>query len=258
MNTAIKLPVIAGVEITTDAEGRFNLNALHRASEAKSHKRPSKWLETPQAKELVLELNRQSPQEGFAHAVINSVRGGTSPGTFAHELLAISYAGWISPSFQLKVNRVFLDYKTGKLADTKPMSTLEALESALHAEKERLRLEAEKEQLECQVLEFKPKVEALDRIATAHGSMCLTDAAKTLQMKPGELTLWLLENKWVYRREDNRKIVGFQVRIDQGFIEHKVYQYESQDEYGEPMLKTSTQAKITPKGLAKIAEKIAQ
>lgn len=29
MNTAMALPVIAGVEITTDAEGRVNLNALH-------------------------------------------------------------------------------------------------------------------------------------------------------------------------------------------------------------------------------------
>lgn len=26
------LPVICGIEITTDAEGRFNLNALHKAS----------------------------------------------------------------------------------------------------------------------------------------------------------------------------------------------------------------------------------
>ena len=39
------------------------------------------------------------------------VNGGTQQGTFAHELLSISYAGWISPRYQLQVNQVFLDYK---------------------------------------------------------------------------------------------------------------------------------------------------
>lgn len=34
------LPVVAGVEITTDAEGRFNLNALHKASGESDHKKP--------------------------------------------------------------------------------------------------------------------------------------------------------------------------------------------------------------------------
>ncbi|EAW4759300.1 KilA-N domain-containing protein [Salmonella enterica] len=28
---------------------------------------------------------------------VNSVHGGTTLGTFAHELLSIEYAGWISP-----------------------------------------------------------------------------------------------------------------------------------------------------------------
>lgn len=33
-NTAISHPVIAGHEIATDEHGRFNLNAIHRASDA--------------------------------------------------------------------------------------------------------------------------------------------------------------------------------------------------------------------------------
>ncbi|OTA18172.1 hypothetical protein Xbed_03169 [Xenorhabdus beddingii] len=42
--TTKALPVIAGVEITTDSEGRFNLNALHKASGAGESKKPSQWL----------------------------------------------------------------------------------------------------------------------------------------------------------------------------------------------------------------------
>lgn len=107
------LPVIAGHEITMDEHGRFNLNAIHKASAAGQTKRPSVWRATKQAQELVSELEDQSQNSGFAH--LNAKHGGKAPGTFAHELLAVSYAGWISPKFQLQVNQVFLDYRMGRL-----------------------------------------------------------------------------------------------------------------------------------------------
>ncbi|MDI9801331.1 KilA-N domain-containing protein [Citrobacter koseri] len=113
---AENLPVVAGVEITTDTAGRFNLNALHKASGEGDHKRPSKWLATEQAKALISELENLSPNSGLGQEVIKTVKGGISPGTFAHELLTIEYAGWISPSFRLQVNQTFLDFRTGKLA----------------------------------------------------------------------------------------------------------------------------------------------
>ncbi|MGJ8513146.1 hypothetical protein R84981_002761 [Carnimonas sp. R-84981] len=116
------LPVIAGHEIAIDEHGRFNLNAIHKASGSENRKRPSMWLQNKQAKELVSELNSNSPNSGFKEYesrnscfdVISTRRGGNG-GTFAHELLAVSYAGWISPKFQLQVNQVFLDYRMGKL-----------------------------------------------------------------------------------------------------------------------------------------------
>ncbi|WP_063657730.1 KilA-N domain-containing protein [Candidatus Arsenophonus triatominarum] len=49
-------PIIAGVEITTDSEGRFNLNALHKASGGDESKEPNKWLRNKQTKELINEL----------------------------------------------------------------------------------------------------------------------------------------------------------------------------------------------------------
>lgn len=117
------LPSIAGVEITTDAAGRFNLNALHRASATADHKKPSEWLRTKHAQELVAELaseqsgNSRSASENQPVFVVN---GGVAPGTFAHELLAVSYAGWISPAFHLQVNRVFVEYRTGRLVKSAP------------------------------------------------------------------------------------------------------------------------------------------
>nr|WP_240487723.1 KilA-N domain-containing protein [Photorhabdus australis] len=114
------LPVIAGVEITTDSEGRFNLNALHKASGLGSNKAPAQWLRTKQAQELVLEIEKETMQ------ICTVSLDGRNGGTFAHELLAVEYAGWISPKFRLQVNQTFIDYRSGKLAPVSvdPMQVL--------------------------------------------------------------------------------------------------------------------------------------
>jgi hypothetical protein len=108
------LPVIAGVEIFVDSEGRYNLNALHKAYEREEgctfqSKAPAKWFRTQQTKELVDILERKTGQ------ICLVSKEGRNGGTFAHELLAVSYAGWISPEFQLTVNQTFINYRTGKL-----------------------------------------------------------------------------------------------------------------------------------------------
>ncbi|MCO6540505.1 MAG: KilA-N domain-containing protein [Gilliamella sp.] len=108
-------PVIAGISITTDKEGRYNLNALHKASGGEKKNNPSYWLSLQGTQELILELEQQLSDAEISVSVVQSIKGGLNQGTFAHELLAISYAGWISPKFQLMVNQVFLDYKKGEL-----------------------------------------------------------------------------------------------------------------------------------------------
>ncbi|EMX5816761.1 KilA-N domain-containing protein [Salmonella enterica] len=55
---------------------------------------PSYWLESNLIKEL-----HQPPNSGSAQKVVSVINGGKSPGTFAHELLSIEYAGWISPYY---------------------------------------------------------------------------------------------------------------------------------------------------------------
>lgn len=126
-NTAVvsnsQTPVIAGIEINTDEYGRFSLNAIHKASGSLPHKKPSQWTRRAEALELIDELTQgadlhlapENQGRDLGLAPIESYHGGKHPGTFAHELLAISYAGWISPRFQLQVNQTFIDYRTGKL-----------------------------------------------------------------------------------------------------------------------------------------------
>jgi len=105
--------IIASTPIPVDSDDRINLNALHRASGLGESKEPNKWLKLKSTQSLVSEL--EATEESFGR-VINSIKGGNAPGTFAHQLLAISYAGWISPAFQLQVNQVFLHSKSQMVA----------------------------------------------------------------------------------------------------------------------------------------------
>lgn len=121
------LPVIAGVEIATDKHGRFNLNALHRASGEGDAKRPGNWLRLDGTKALIAALKDQCSD--LSTAPIRTVNGGAAPGTFADELLAVDYAGWISPEFRLDVHRVFIAYRRGALLPAAvPGETLEQIE----------------------------------------------------------------------------------------------------------------------------------
>ncbi|MDE9474605.1 KilA-N domain-containing protein, partial [Xenorhabdus bovienii] len=113
------LPVVVGVEIPLDEFGRYNLNTLHKASGENENKAPNQWLRTKYAKELIAELdakllkNNQTAYLQSGQKVVDINNGGTSPGTYAHELIAVSYAGWIRPDFQLDVNQAFIDFKSG-------------------------------------------------------------------------------------------------------------------------------------------------
>ena len=121
-------PVIAGIEITTDQAGRFNLNALHRASGGAKKDSPGYWISLDNTRALMEELAKQT-----TGIPVESIEG-RNGGTFAHELLAISYAGWISPRFQLQVNQVFLDYRKGKLQPAaEPLNADPRLDDIAHS-----------------------------------------------------------------------------------------------------------------------------
>jgi len=59
MDNRNTLPVIAGVEITLDSDGRYNLNAIHKASGFGANKAPAQWLRTQQAKSFIQDIEVQ-------------------------------------------------------------------------------------------------------------------------------------------------------------------------------------------------------
>ncbi|HIC7323482.1 TPA: phage antirepressor KilAC domain-containing protein [Yersinia enterocolitica] len=236
------LPVIAGVEINTDTASRFNLNALHKASGGEKKDGPAYWLALDSTKSLINELDKQTTE------ITVVKKEGRNGGTYAHELLAVEYAGWISPSYRLKVNQTFLDYKTGKLKPVfDPMAALndpEFLRGTLLTYSEKVIA------LEHKVEEMTPDVEALERIAKSDGALCITDAAKNLQVQPKFLFRLMSESRWIYKRLGSKTWIGYQDKIQSGYLEHKVHTVIRND----GSEKVTEQALVTAKGLTKLSK----
>jgi len=102
--------------------------------------------------------------------------------------------------------------------------------------------------LETKVEELAPKATALDRIATADGSMAITNAAKHLQVRPKDLFDSLSANKWIYRRAGGSSWIGYQDKIQQGLLEHKVT-----IQIVEGVERMREQVRVTTKGIAKLS-----
>lgn len=104
--------------------------------------------------------------------------------------------------------------------------------------------------LEHRVDEMKPDVEAFERIAKADGSMCITDAEKHLQVQPKFLFKLLSEHHWIYRRAGGKAWLGYQDKIQAGYLEHKVTTVNRSD----GSEKIVEQVLITAKGITKISK----
>lgn len=93
-------------------------------------------------------------------------------------------------------------------------------------------------------------VDALERIAKADGSLCLTDAAKALQQRPKDLIAYLSSHHWIYRRAGGDHWVGYQQRLQSADLEHKVTTVLRAD----GTEKITEQVRMTAQGLAKLAK----
>lgn len=90
--------------IRQDENGRYCLNDLHKAAMAngyatKNH-RPTEFLRSEPVKAFLAELEKV----GESHIKTTKGRSG---GTYTTELVALRYAGWISPKVEVEVYKTF-------------------------------------------------------------------------------------------------------------------------------------------------------
>ncbi|MCA8249270.1 phage antirepressor KilAC domain-containing protein [Burkholderia multivorans] len=96
-----------------------------------------------------------------------------------------------------------------------------------------------------------PKVETYERISDAEGSMCIRDAASTLQMQPSKLTAWLHANGWIYRRVGKSGWLAYHDKQQAGYLVHKSTPYVDRTTGDE---RVSEQVRITMRGLTRLGE----
>lgn len=110
----MQYPTVAvnGVSVRVDEEGRYNLNDLHAAAvvngEATESQRPSNFLRTAQIKRFIFALKAKAQKRASEEIQpLKVIKGGSESGAWGVELLAIRYAAWIKPEFEIEVYEVF-------------------------------------------------------------------------------------------------------------------------------------------------------
>ena len=119
----------------------------------------------------------------------------------------------------------------------------------LHHVEKRLEAERRAAEAEQKADAASTTVDAYNRIAKSDGSLCITDAAKVLNVRPKDLFAWLRQHGWIYSRPGRPGTIAYQDRIQVGLMEHKVVTISRTD----GTEKTVDQVRVTIKGLTKLA-----
>lgn len=98
------------------------------------------------------------------------------------------------------------------------------------------------------------RLKKLDRLEGAQGSMCISDAAKTLGVERNFLFQFLFARKWIFKRAGNKNWLAYDVIRKAGHLEHDDHLYI--DDLGRE--RVSTRVLVTAKGLVRIAELLEQ
>lgn len=96
------------------------------------------------------------------------------------------------------------------------------------------------------------KAEAFDQLATAEGSMPITQAAKSLGVAPHVLFDWLERSAWIYRPNGKRP-AAYETKIMDGLLMHRTHMAELQD--GTRRLVANVH--VTARGLTTLAAHVA-
>jgi hypothetical protein len=117
-------------DISQDAEGRYSLNALHKAAGGENSLKPSLFYRSNSFKSVVEILKAQN--RAFEPIVKKQGKYG---GTWICRELVLKYAMWVSAEFEVKVMQTFLAI-TEKVDAPETMQALNELTKKIEGDKE--------------------------------------------------------------------------------------------------------------------------
>lgn len=94
------------------------------------------------------------------------------------------------------------------------------------------------------------RLKKLDRLESAKGSMCISDAAKTLGVGRDELFRFLDSRRLIFKRAGSRNWLAYDDKRRAGLLEHDDHLYID----GSGQERINTRVLVTAKGLVKLAD----
>lgn len=176
---------------------------------------------------------------------------------FAFNVLVMGFTGSDALDYKIRYAREFesmqAELQRRATVPALPQSFAEALRLAADKAEENERLTGQVRQQAEQIAAHAPKLQALARIAEADGSLCIRDAAKSLQIRPIDLKNYLVANGWIYKRPGTKEWSAYQPKLGSLLLRHKTATILHEDGHD----RIRTQVRVTPKGLARLAEEMA-
>ncbi|NPD17608.1 DNA-binding protein [Xinfangfangia sp. D13-10-4-6] len=111
---------------------------------------------------------------------------------------------------------------------------------------EALRLAAEQHE---EIEAMKPVVAAMARLGSSEGSVIPRVAAKALGVAEKKFFQWLYSHNWAFKQ--GKTWQAYAEKMKQGYLEHETVTYLVEETGQE---RTKVQLKITPKGMARLAQ----
>lgn len=124
--------IVNGVSVRVDEEGRYCLNDLHAAAvlngEANESQKPSKFIRSASVRRFIKVLATRGQKRPHEKSqVILIVEGGCDKGIWGVEMIAVRYAAWIKPEFEIDVYNTFIESRTKSLDILNQLNRLDHL-----------------------------------------------------------------------------------------------------------------------------------
>lgn len=231
-----------GFEMSFDKTGSIMINATEMAKPF--DKLPKDFTKGKQAWNFIQALARKEncPTE----QIIQVVNGGNNYGTWMHQKLALKFAAWLSPDFELwvydKIEELLLQGYTSITQYSMPQTYSEALRQLAES------VEA-KEAMEKQLEAAKPKIDFFNAVTGSKDAHEMGKVAKVLDMGIGRNKLFAQLRTLEILRANNEPYQEF---IDRGYF--RVIEQKYTDSKGETHIVFKTL--VYQKGLDFIRKKI--
>ncbi|MFD2248953.1 hypothetical protein FHS82_001070 [Pseudochelatococcus lubricantis] len=101
-------------EVINARDEMLSLTDMWKAAGGDKAKQPANWLASAEAQRFIQFLDDVLNPRNSGIELVKAVRGGKSPGTWAHWQIGLAYAKYLSPEFHAKCNVIVRERMEGK------------------------------------------------------------------------------------------------------------------------------------------------